>query len=170
MPAINIPNRYIKLISNLPEMEVSFGAGGIRLFTCEELEKGQVGYSVDLNGTSLCGEAKGDWKSSWLVIGSDTGVGDPIFVDTADPKLTVLSAIHGEGAWDPKPIAISIEAFGKILFEFRRIAEDRSNPVESESNPITAAERNTFLSRVGEINERKIESEFWNELFAYVCD
>lgn len=120
---MTIPTPYLALISSLPATEVSFGAGGIRLLTAGEFEEGQVGYSVDPDGSSLCGEAIGEWKSSWLVIGFETGVGDPVLVDTSDPKLAVLSAMHGEGAWDPRPVAISIEAFGKIFLEFRRIAE-----------------------------------------------
>jgi len=167
---MTIPTRYLELISSLPATEVSFGAGGIRLFTDNELEEGQVGYSVDPNGSSLCGEEDGEWKSTWLVIGYDTGVGDPIFIDTSDSKLPVLTAIQGEGAWDPKPIAISIEAFGRILLEFRRIAEGRANPVEAEGNPIAITERDAFLSLVAKINERKIEPEFWNDLFAYIPD
>lgn len=167
---MTIPTPYLALISSLPATEVSFGAGGIRLLTAGEFEEGQVGYSVDPDGSSLCGEAIGEWKSSWLVIGFETGVGDPVLVDTSDPKLAVLSAMHGEGAWNPRPVAISIEAFGKIFLEFRRIAEGRTNPVEAEDNPMPITEQDAFLSIVAEINEGRIASEFWNDLFAYVCD
>lgn len=165
-----VPTRYLDLISGLAATEVGFGAGGIRLFTSDEVEAGQVGYSVDPNGSSLCGIANGEWKSSWLVIGSDTGVGDPIFLDTSDPNLAVLTAMHGESMWNPKPIAISIEAFGRIFVGFQRIAKGRTNPVESEDNPIAITEQDGFLSLVAENNEGRIGSEFWNDLFAYVRD
>ena len=116
---MTIPTRYLALISSLPATEVGFGAGGIRLFTGAEMEEGQVGYSVAPRGLSLCGGPSGKWKPSWLVIGYETGVGDPVFVDISDPRLAVLTAMHGEGAWDPKPVAVSIEAFGKIFLEFQ---------------------------------------------------
>lgn len=104
------------------------------------------------------------------MIGHDIGVGDPIFIDTSDPKLVVLTAVHGEGAWDAKPIAISIEAFCKIFLESTQIANGRTNPVEAENNPVTLPEQDAFLSLVAKINEDEIEPDFWNDMFAYVCD
>jgi hypothetical protein len=63
----------------------------------DELDQGQIGYSVDDNNNSLITGQEGDWKDEWLVIGVDGLIGDPIFVDTSSKKLQVLTAAHGEG-------------------------------------------------------------------------
>jgi hypothetical protein len=51
------------------------------------------------------------------VIGRDTALGDPIFLDTADPDLHILTDMHGQGEWCPDPIATNIEAFFATLEE-----------------------------------------------------
>jgi hypothetical protein len=164
---MNLPARYLKFSSDLPVREVSFGCGGIRLFSDKELKAEQTGYSVSPEGRSLCGDAAGDWRSSWIVIGCDTGVGDPIFMDTSDPQLGVFTAIHGEGSWEPLPIANSIEAFAGILDEFARIAKGRSNPVEQENNPLDDADREAYLSCVDKLNNGQVEGDFWEEMLEY---
>lgn len=57
-----------------PEIETI----SIHLFSRDEFEEGQLGYSVDGKGNSLVGNAEGDWKESWYVIGYDEDLGDPI--------------------------------------------------------------------------------------------
>ena len=37
-----------------------------------DLDATQAGYSVDAAGRSLVGEGAGDWRSTWMVIGSTT--------------------------------------------------------------------------------------------------
>ncbi len=43
------------------------------------------------------------------MIGTDEDLGDPFFVDLAEPELPVLTATHGAGSWDPEPVAPSLE-------------------------------------------------------------
>jgi hypothetical protein len=156
-----VPSSYNRMRAMLPVDEVSYGCGGIRLFSDGELQEAQVGYSVAPDGTSLCSGEDGAWQPRWVVIGYETACGDPLFIDTADPALPVLRAMHGEGAWEPEPVAISVEAFASSLKEFALISRGRSNPVEREDNPLPDAARREFLSRVAELNERRIEPDFW---------
>jgi hypothetical protein len=112
----------------------------------------------------LCSRNRGAWQPSWTVIGYETACGDPLFIDTADSALPVLTAIHGEGAWEPQPVAISIDAFVQSLEEFARISVGRDNPVESDNNPLPEAERDKFLRRVEELNGMQFKSDFWGVL------
>jgi len=162
--------RYKGFLAALPAKEVSFGAGGLRIYSESEIENAQIGYSVTSEGESLCGNEQGDWQSTWLVIGEETGTGDPIFIDTADQSPAVFTAIHGEGDWSPDRISVSIDAFTNILREFASIAAGRSNPVEAENNPLADGEKEAFLSRVAEINGEKSAAEFWEAMFGYVED
>lgn len=165
---MNFPARYEEWIVTLPSLEISLGCGGIKLLPASDLQEGQVGYSVDPDGKRLSGDAAGHWRSSWLVIGYDTGLGDPIFADTSAPLLPVFTAMQGEGTWNPKPIATSMEAFRKILLEFGRISESRQTPAAAERNQLTLAQREAFLEQVAQINEGQIEPEFWEAMFAYL--
>lgn len=155
------------MLTELEPQEVSYSFGGLKLFGARELKEEQRGYSVGTNGESLCGAQEGAWRASWIVIGYDTGLGDPIFVDAERAGLPVFTAIHGEGAWDPKPVAISLRAFAQCWREFARIAQGRSNPVEEEANPLTPNERDSFLRRIREINGPQIGVELWTDLLAY---
>ncbi|USK36308.1 hypothetical protein LIT25_16180 [Bacillus sp. F19] len=84
----------------------------IHLFTREEIEEGQLGYSIDEDGNSLAGNDEGDWKESWYVIGYDELVGDPIFIDISNKKYPVMTAMHGEGEWEPE---VMFWTFNKFL-------------------------------------------------------
>lgn len=86
---------------------VEFGYTPIRIFRSGELSDAQLGYSVDPAGVSLIGENDGDWRPNWLVIGNEELGGAPIFIDTSQPGYPVYTAMHGEGRWDPEPLALS---------------------------------------------------------------
>ena len=165
-----VPARLVEFTHALPKLEVQFGCGGIRIFSAAELDDAQVGYSVLPRAESLCDIVEGKWRSFWIVVGQDTGVGDPIFIDSANPNLPAFTAMTGEGFWNPIPIASSIEAFGQIFREFEKIASGRSNPVEAEDNPILDSDKDAFLACVREINGDNSGKAFWEALFGYVSD
>ena len=99
---------------------VEFYAGEeitIELFNSEEIEEGQVGYSITDNGESLMSNEEGSWQESWIVIGLDSYIGDPIFVDTKDIGCAVYTAEHGEGMWTPVLVAESIEKVIQVVKE-----------------------------------------------------
>ncbi|MEM5018349.1 hypothetical protein WKH31_18790 [Metabacillus indicus] len=83
----------------------------IHLFSREEFDEGQLGYSIDENGNSLAGIEEGDWKESWYVIGYDELVGDPIFIDISIEKYPVMTAMHGQGEWEPEVMYWTLNKF-----------------------------------------------------------
>jgi hypothetical protein len=89
--------------------ELKVGDGVVRLATLDELGDLQVGYGVGPDGQDLSGNARGDWRASWIVIGVDEDLGDPLFVDLADANVPVFTAMHGAGPWDPRPVARSLQ-------------------------------------------------------------
>ena len=162
-PQMNLPAGYELFLSRLPQLEVVFGVGGIQLFPISALEAAQAGYAVGPQGQSLCGEAEGQWKSTWTVIGIETSLGDPIFVDSTSPESPVFSAQHGEGAWSPIPIATSLGTLAKILAEYGVMAEYRESLENlEEDNPKCVA----FVERVEKLNDGKIKNEFWPSMLA----
>jgi len=163
---MNIPALYKRIREELPD-EVSFGCGGIKLFGTTDIENAQVGYSVAPDGTTLSSEDKGGWRSSWLVIGNETGCGDPLFIDIDAPELPVLTAMHGEEQWTATEVAGSAETFAKCLEEFSRISIGRRNSLEREVNPVSDDERRSFLTRIAQLNRLSDAPPFWDILLEF---
>jgi hypothetical protein len=99
------------ILSKASIREASLGSQGITLFQTDQLEAEQVGYSADPNGRDLTGDADGDWRRDWIVIGRDSLLGDPFFIDTSTTEFAVFTAMHGAGTWDPTPVSPTLEAF-----------------------------------------------------------
>jgi len=95
------------LLAQAPQ-RVKAGRVVFDMFRPAQLPAGQVGYSVDSEGNVMGGRDKGDWKPYWLVIGSDTALGDPLIVDLSGPRLRVITATHGAGRWDPVDVSDSL--------------------------------------------------------------
>ena len=144
--------QYIEIRRSIPLEEISFGYRTVKLFPVDELEEGQLGYSVGDSGEDFTGENAGDWKRSWLVIGYEDSLGDPLFVDLSAAELPVFTAAHGEGEWNPVLVASSFGGFIKALEEVERVSKGRSNPVEAERNPLPDSERQRVLSKIAELN------------------
>jgi hypothetical protein len=158
---MKIPPEYPLWLEALGFREVSFGYSGLELFALEELGEGQTGYSKSPEGRSLCDDGPGSWKPEWLVIGHDTLVGDPIILDTASSTLRVTTAMHGEGSWDPYPIASSLPAFANALRIIRQYSEGREYPVALEQNPLPPEDRRRALKLIQDANDAEITLEFW---------
>jgi hypothetical protein len=147
-------------VNSFPFNEVSVGYRLVTLFTADELEEAQIGYSIDINGQSLTGTGDGDWHPSWLVIGNEDETGDPIFIDADDDQFPVYIAMHGEGEWEPDKIAVSLKSFISALSYIKELSVGRENPVALEKNPIPTDEQERILKIISETN-KNIEMDFW---------
>ncbi|MED1267598.1 hypothetical protein P4U03_13430 [Bacillus mycoides] len=105
--------QLLECVNCLEDNEIELDCDGeeitIELFNSEEIEEGQIGYRITDNGESLMSNEEGSWQESWIVIGLDSYIGDPIFVDTKGIECAVYTAEHGEGIWNPMLVAESID-------------------------------------------------------------
>ncbi len=147
-------------LSKIPIREIQLGYAGIQLFTADQVQDGQVGYSVDLQGQSLTGSKEGKWQQNWIVIGNESTCGDPIFIDASDSNLPVYAAPHGEGTWVPELIALSFDKFAECLKLLARISQGRENPVALENNPLSDEEKEKVQSQIINLNPG-IDGSFW---------
>lgn len=143
--------------------DISLGYSEINFIQPDNLDEEQIGYSIDTNGNSLVTGNDGDWQQEWLVIATDH-IGDPIIVDVSTSDLTILSAEHGEGDWQPLVIADSLEKFKNILSNLDNISKDRTNPVELENNPIADKEKQYILTQIEEQNPNA-DLSYWETFF-----
>ncbi|KEK24497.1 hypothetical protein [Bacillus gaemokensis] len=89
------------LIETSKKHDVELQSYEIYLFHENELEDGQIGYRYDKNKNTLISEKKGDWQEGWIVIGYETDMGDPIFVDIENPIYPIYTAEKGSEIWEP---------------------------------------------------------------------
>ena len=86
---------------------------------------------------------------------------DPIFIDSSADGFPVYTAMHGQGTWEPKQIAVSLEAFGSALSVVAGISKGRQNPMALESNPLTLSEKEAALALIQHHNPG-VKLEFWD--------
>jgi hypothetical protein len=160
---MKIPKPLIKAIDRLPVSAVSIGYSGIVLLNSADLPANQVGYRTHgQTGASLVGSKPSDWRDAWFVIGSDSMCGDPFIVDTAQQALPVMTAMHGQGEWNPEIIATSLVGFAEAVALLARLAKGRESPVALQSNPVSQAERRAFLDQVRKVTG--LNAPYWSQL------
>jgi len=140
---------------------IDYGVGGIALLSPAELEQGQIGYSVTPQGTTLIGDGDGDWQFNWLVIGYETACGDPIFMSVVPPH-PVYTAMHGQGSWNAKLVAPSLDIFWKCLEVFLQFATGRGSPVQVDANPPSDDEVAAYLQSIDQLCNGDADAhDFW---------
>jgi len=131
---------------------VEYEGIGIKLYRSSEVPERQLGFAVASDGRSLMGSAPGDWRSEWVVIGHDTGCGDPVFASDIAPH-PVFSAMHGQGYWEAKLVAPSLDAFAQCFRAFQQFAALRSTPDEVGANPPRPKEQAQFLTVIRSLTD-----------------
>ncbi|MBZ5508739.1 MAG: hypothetical protein LAO78_25030 [Acidobacteriia bacterium] len=157
-----IPQKYDDWFKSLGFREISFGYGGLSLCLPAEIEANQVGYSRSPEGESLCDGSSGSWKTNWVVIGNDTLTGDPLILDTGNSNFPVMTDMPGEGVWNPRLIATSLDAFAFALKTIQKVSVGRADPVQLEENPLSKEELDQSLQAIRSKNSGEIDMEFWS--------
>jgi hypothetical protein len=160
----SIVDTYQKILEGIPT-EVSLGYEKVRVYRESGLQALQVGYSISPTGEVLTGEQAGDWRTDWIVIGYEECCGDPIFIDSSAEGFPVYTAIHGEGIWDAKQIAVSLKAFGRVLSTVAALSNGRENPIALESHPLTQSEKQTTLAAIQSDNPG-LDLDFWKNFLS----
>ncbi|PGT97987.1 thiamine transporter [Bacillus cereus] len=91
----------LKRIETSKQQDIELGTYEIYVFSENELEKGQIGYRYDKHKSSLISEENGRWQEGWIVIGYETDMGDPVFVNTDDDAYPVYTAERGTETLQP---------------------------------------------------------------------
>jgi hypothetical protein len=156
-------DNYKNLLKFVLIREISFGSTTIRLFSENELNKAQIGYSIDPTGASLLGNEEGDWKENWFVIGKEDLCGDPLFIDLDVSGFPVLTAMHGVGNWNEQEVAESFDGFVNVFELVDKISNNRNTAVLLEQNPLSSKEKRTALEEIREIIPNS-STGFWENL------
>lgn len=152
--------KYEEALKSIHIRSVSLGDTTVHLFDVEQMNDGQIGYSVDEDGNSLMNDEEGSWKKEWLVIGYEDLCGDPVFIDILADGFPVYTAMHGAGSWNARLIAGTLKGFAGALEIIASLSSGRESPVELEANPIPSYERDRALAEIRN-NNPGADMEFW---------
>ena len=114
---LRIPPRFrlFLLAANPQKVETATPVERIRLIPAEELVKAQAHVTMPTEG----GGTPAEWKSSWVLIGESSLLGDPYFLDVSKPDpegdCPVYTAMSGQDKWQPTLAASSFAQFLRIL-------------------------------------------------------
>jgi hypothetical protein len=116
-----IPKRYRNFLLECDpvDAETTTPSERIRLIPSLELIDEQRGFALDESGSPRTQPAASGWRTSWIIVARSSLLGDPYFLDTANPDAEgdcpVYTAMSGTETWQPKLCASSFALFIRIL-------------------------------------------------------
>ncbi|TMP35974.1 hypothetical protein [Pseudoalteromonas rubra] len=147
---------------------VFFGASGISVADESTLARLQIGFSIHPDGSGLTGTEDGSWYQSWIVIATDSVLGDPFFVDTSDPPMPVYTAMHGEGQWIPEQVSTSLNSFLESLLYLNKLSKQSFAQVSPDENTITDPRELAVIER--QLQTISGETEYWEYFMEQHCE
>lgn len=140
---LRIPRRFREflLASDPVDLETATPAERVRLIPASKLLEEQSGFALQADGQLRAQGQTGPngWRSTWIIIGHSTLLGDPYFLDTAtadaEGDCQVYTAMNGTDLWKPRLCASSFAMFLRILAIGMEVAKgfpDRGLDVDDE--------------------------------------
>jgi hypothetical protein len=116
--------RFVEARQAIALRELDLGSSCFALYELEELAEAQIGYAIGAEDDDLTGDAPGQWRPHWLVVGEEELSQETLLVDLASDDLPVLVAAESELGWEPVLVAADFESFAPLLTELRRASEE----------------------------------------------
>ncbi len=140
---LRIPRRLREflLACDPVDLETATPAERVRLIPAAKLADEQCGFALHEDGQARTQGQTGPngWRSTWVIIGHSTLLGDPYFLDTAtadaEGDCQVFTAMNGTDNWKPRLCASSFAMFLRILAVGMEVAKgfpDRGLDVDDE--------------------------------------
>lgn len=123
--------RFLEVRETVARRSAEIGRLEFALLEVDELAEAQIGYATGADDEDLTGDAPGQWRPLWLVVGEEVWSGDTLLMDLADDGLAVLVAVEDEDGWgEPVEIAPSLPHLAALLGELEAAARDRATGAE----------------------------------------
>lgn len=91
----------------------------LEIFSFDQLDECQVGFSIDPDGNSLVTNEEATWNDNWIVIANETLCGDPIIIELNEDGYPVSRLMHGMDNWDNG--SFLAESMESLLYIFKDI-------------------------------------------------
>ncbi|MBO1582747.1 SMI1/KNR4 family protein [Bacillus sp. XF8] len=138
------------------------------IFSFEQLDEFQVGYSIDTDGNSLVTDEEDTWDANWIVIAYETMCGDPIIIDLNEDGYPISSLMHGMDSWDVGGfLADSMDSFINFIKDIGNFLTEKQ--VLEGKRIIQNRELKTLLNKFLEKN-KFADFEIWHSLLSPLFD
>ncbi len=161
-----------EVINNLDLISLEFetikGYVNFVIFSKDQLDEGQIGYSTNSKGQSLITEEEGSWNRNWIVIGYETMCGDPIIIDLNEEGYPVSSLLHGIGSWEGgTPLAASLDSFYNSLKDIGLFISEEKIP--EGNRKVQSTQLKELVDNIVEKNSY-VDFESWESLLSPLFD
>jgi hypothetical protein len=164
---LRIPRRFREflLASDPVDVETMTPAERVRLISSAKLEDEQRGFALQEDGQARPQGQTGPngWRTTWIIIGHSTLLGDPYFLDTAtadaEGDCHVYTAMNGTEIWKPRLCASSFAMFLRILAIGMEVAKgfpDRGLDVDDEQ-----VFREALVPKIREYDPAAVKAGHW---------
>jgi hypothetical protein len=164
---LRVPARFRAFLAEADpvEVETTTPVERVRLFSSDKLKEGQVGFAVGEDGANLVTGKEGDWKKSWVVIGTSSLFGDPYFLDVskldAEGDCPVYVGQKTEkGTWRVKLASSSFASFLNILALTMEIASGFGDAVFDQQDD--GAFREALEPRIKAFDPQAARAKHWS--------
>ena len=120
--------RFLEVRGTVDWRRADVGESSFVLYEVDELAEAQIGYAVGVDDDDLTGEAPGQWRPLWLVVGEEEYGRDTLLVDLGDGRLPVLLAAEDDDGWAPIELAESFAQLAALLAELAEAARGGAAP------------------------------------------
>ena len=134
---------------------VYFGPQGFQLFKTENEQKtSQDKFTGDKS-----------WNKNWFVVGVDTELGDPYFINKNSEDAFVYTAIFDGNSWSLITVAYSIQSFIECLTFIQKVSSQTSEVYVPDKSTVTDGIILNGLE--AKLIKTSQCNEFWQQFF--VC-
>ena len=158
---LRIPPRFRSFLlgANPRKVETVTPVERVRLMPAEEIASAQT----QVTGDSGDKKAPLDWKSSWVVIGESSLLGDPYFLDVgkldAEGDCPVFTMMTGTDTLKPELCASSFQQFLRILATSMEVATGFGEGVMDDDDE--AIFRETLAPKIKTIDAAALRAGHW---------
>lgn len=112
--------KLLSVLNALAHQSVFFGPQGFNNVTSQaQLHKAQLGFGISELGQETAQQGTtieaGQWQASWQVVGRDTELGDPYFVDTQHGDLPVYTGFLADKGWEVEQVATTLPSYVRCM-------------------------------------------------------
>lgn len=164
---LRIPRRFREflLACDPVDLETITPAERVRLIPAAKLLDEQRGFGLQDDAQPRAHGQAGPngWRSTWVIIGHSSLLGDPYFLDTAttdaEGDCQVFTAMNGTDVWKPRLCASSFAMFLRILAIGMEVAKgfpDRGLDVDDEQ-----VFREALAPKIREYDPAAVKAGHW---------
>ena len=161
----HFPARYraFLLESDPLKVEAVTPVERVRLFPSTEVQREQIGFAINEDGTPRTQQKESEWRKTWVLIAQSSLLGDPYFLDVskldAEDDCAVYTAMSGAGRWEPRLAGSTFAQFLRILAAGMEVAQGFGEAIMDDDDE--AAFREALGHKIKTIDGAALRAGHW---------